>query len=158
MNILWRCSLPLLLGALACAPHSPSPSASSDSVDADSIDQAVEADLIKQLESEWSDLYGARDLDGIIGLLAEESVLIVPGAEPIVGPDAIREATRQMLESEDEVSWSPDFAYVAPSGDMAYDYGTAITTQPDGTTVQGHYLVVWVKEDGEWKVAADIFN
>lgn len=63
-----------------------------------------------------------------------------------------------MLESEDEVSWKSDFVYVSPAGDMAYDYGTATTRRADGSSIQGHYLVLWVKESGEWKVAADMFN
>lgn len=63
-----------------------------------------------------------------------------------------------MLEAGDAVSWRSDFALIAPSGDMAYDYGTASTKSADGSIVEGHYLVVWVKENGEWKVAADMFN
>lgn len=56
------------------------------------------------------------------------------------------------------VSWEPQAVFVSSSGDMAYDYGRARTTLADGTVVEGSYLVVWTKEDGEWKVAADIFN
>jgi hypothetical protein len=41
---------------------------------------------------------------------------------------------------------------------MAYDYGAATTILADGSTLQGYYLVVWVKENGQWKVAADMFN
>jgi ketosteroid isomerase-like protein len=41
---------------------------------------------------------------------------------------------------------------------MAYDYGTASMTFPDGAVQSMKYLVVWVREDGEWKVAADMFN
>ena len=82
----------------------------------------------------------------------------VPGSTPIVGADNVIRATRDMMASDDEVSWSSDHAYVAPSGDMAFDYGTATTRLADGSVVEGHYLVVWVREDGRWKVAADMFN
>ena len=90
--------------------------------------------------------------------MAQNSVLIMPGSAPVVGVESIRQATQTMLESDDEVSWRSDLAFVAPSGDMAYDYGTATTTLADGSIVEGYYLVVWVKENGEWKVAADMFN
>lgn len=113
---------------------------------------------IVALEAKWSALFGARDLDGIMTLMARDSVLIMPGSPPIVGLDDIRQATGAMLESGDAVSWRSDFALISPSGDMAYDYGTASTKSNDGTIIEGHYLVVWVKEDGEWKVAADMFN
>ena len=123
-----------------------------------SVDRAAEAIAISNLEDEWSAMYGARDLERIVALLARESVLIMPGSAPLVGVDAIEDATRIMLDSGDVVSWKSDFASVAPSGDMAYDYGSALTTLADGTEIEGNYLVVWVKEDGEWKVAADMFN
>ena len=57
-----------------------------------------------------------------------------------------------------EVSWESTAAFVSPDGNMAYDYGTTSMTLPDGSVEPGKYLVVWVKADGEWKVAADMFN
>lgn len=123
-----------------------------------STDTAAEASEIARLESEWSAMFGAGDLDGITDLLTEDTVLIMPGTPPIVGIDDVREATRAMLESDDQVSWRSLHALVAPSGDMAYDYGTATTVLADGTVIEGYYMVVWVKEDGRWKVAADMFN
>jgi len=121
-------------------------------------DAVTEADAIAVLETEWSNLYGAGDLDGITALMAQNAVLIMPGSAPISGAESIRQATQTMLESDGESSWKSDFAFVAPSGDMAYDYGTATTKLADGSTVKGYYLVVWVKENGEWKIAADMFN
>lgn len=117
-----------------------------------------EESRIMELESKWSAMFGERDLDGIMALMAQDSVLIMPGSEPVVGKEDIRRATRTMLESEDQVSWESDFAYVSSSGDMAYDYGTATTILSDGSSIQGYYLVVWIKENGQWKVAADMFN
>lgn len=117
-----------------------------------------EENQIIALESEWSNMFGKQDLDGVMSLMAENSVLIMPGAAPIVGLDEIRQATKMMFESDGQVSWKSDFVRVSSSGDMAYDYGTATTKLADGSTVGGYYLVVWVKEDGEWKIAADMFN
>ena len=122
------------------------------------VETGTEASRIVDLEAMWSELYGKGDLDGIMALMARDSVLIVPGAAPIVGVEDIRGATKDMLESEDQVSWESSFAYVSSSGDMAYDYGSATTKLADGSSVQGYYLVVWVKENGQWKVAADMFN
>ncbi len=119
---------------------------------------AEEERRIIELETKWSDMFGKRDLDGVMQLMTKNSVLIMPGAEPVVGIEDIRRATKAMLESEDQVSWKSDFARVSSGGDMAYDYGTATTIMSDGTTVEGYYLVVWVKESDEWKVAADMFN
>lgn len=114
------------------------------------------------LERKWSDLYGQGDVEGIAELLAEESVLLVPGQPAAVGRESVLALTRKLLAAEAadgvSVSWEPDTAFVSSSGDMAYDYGRAKTTLPDGSIMEGSYLVVWIKKNGEWKVAADIFN
>lgn len=124
----------------------------------DSAELSAQAQEIMALESDWSALYGAKDIDGIVALLAKDSVLIMPGSQPIVGIDEIRQATADMLATDDSVSWRSLHAVISPSGDMAYDYGAAATVLADGTVIEGNYLVVWVKEDGIWKVAADMFN
>lgn len=130
-------------------------SLSEESVTAESVSNS---DEIVVLESKWSGMFAAKDLDGVMALMAENSVLIMPGSPPIVGTEGIRKATKAMLATDDAVSWESDFAFIAPSGDMAYDYGTATTRSPDGSIIKGHYLVVWVKESDGWKVAADMFN
>lgn len=124
----------------------------------EAIDTAAEVVAITQLETEWSEMFGARDLDGVAALMAQNTVLIMPGSEPIVGVDKVRAATEEMLKADGEVSWASDFAFVAPSGDMAYDYGTATTKLADASIVKGKYLVVWVKEHDQWKIAAEMFN
>ena len=126
------------------------------------VDFAAERETLMALDREWSAMYGQRDVEGIAALLAGESVLLAPGLDPVVGRDSVVAATRALMSTEEadgmSVSWEPRAAFVSSSGDMAYDYGRARTTLADGTVVEGSYLVVWTKENGEWKVAADIFN
>lgn len=126
------------------------------------VDSAGERETLMALERAWSGMYGRGDVDGIAALLADESVLLAPGLGPVVGRDEVVAATRELMAAEAAdglaVSWEPRAAFVSSSGDMAYDYGLARTTLADGTVVEGSYLVVWTREDGEWKVAADIFN
>jgi len=126
------------------------------------VDPAAEREALMALEREWSDMYGRGDVDGIAALLADESVLLAPGRPPAVGRDSVVATTRALLAAEAadgvSVSWEPVDAVVSPSGDMAYDWGRATTTLADGSVVEGGYLVVWTREDGEWRVAADLFN
>lgn len=146
----FRTSLVLLLLAALAACDS--------SFESEAIDTVAEVATITQLETEWSEMFGARDLDGITALMAQNTILIMPNSEPIVGVANVRAATEEMLKADDEVSWTSDFAFVAPNGDMAYDYGTATTKLADGSVVKGKYLVVWIKEQGQWKIAAEMFN
>jgi len=126
------------------------------------FEPAAERDTLMALERKWSDMYGQGDVDGISELLARDSVLLAPGQSPAVGRDSVIEATRALLAADAadglSVSWEPQAAFISSSGDMAYDYGRATTTLADGTVVDGSYLVVWKKENGEWKAVADIFN
>ena len=122
------------------------------------VDTAAEADTIMALEREWSQKFGDGDIEWIMDLHAADAVQLPPGAEPVVGLDAMRAAWQGMIDTEGlEISWQPTAAYVSTSGDMAYDYGTATMTTPDGSAPM-KYLVVWTRQDGQWKVAADMFN
>lgn len=151
-----RCALAVLLAAALGACNTDT------QLDTSSAELAAERDTLMALERKWSDMYGQGDVDGIANLLAEDSVLLAPGRSPAVGRDSVIEATRALLAADAAdgltVSWEPQAAFISSSGDMAYDYGRATTTLADGTVVEGSYLVVWTKEDGEWKAAADIFN
>jgi len=157
--------MPILRGAfallLAVALGACNTDAQTDTGSA-GLDPPAERETLMTLERKWSDMYGQGDVDGIAELLAEDSVLLAPGRSPAVGRDSVIEATRALLAADAadglSVSWEPQAAFISSSGDMAYDYGRATTTMADGTVVEGSYLVVWTREDGEWKAAADIFN
>lgn len=123
------------------------------------VDTAAEERAIMALESEWSERAAADDVGWIMGIHAEDAVQLPPQAPLVSGSEDLRAAWEGMTGTEGlEVSWTSTFARVAPSGDMAYDYGMATLTTPDGVTHPMKYLVVWVRVDGEWKVAADMFN
>ena len=150
-------TLPLAALALALGACNPSPQPATESVDL-----SAERDTLMAMERDWSAMYGQGDADGIAALLADESVLLAPGRPPALGRDSVVAVTRALLAAEAadgvSVSWEPLDAVVAPSGDMAYDYGRATTTLADGSVVEGSYLVVWTRENGRWRVAADVFN
>ena len=153
--------MPILRGALALLLAVALGACNIDA-QTDTGSAGLERETLMALERMWSDMYGRGDVEGIAALLAEDSVLLTPGQSPVVGRENVIEATRALLAADAadglSVSWEPQAAVISSSGDMAYDYGRATTTLADGTVVEGSYLVVWTREDGEWKVAADIFN
>ena len=121
-------------------------------------DPAVEAAAIMALESEFSAKFQEKDLEWIMNLHATNGRIFAPNAEPVVGHEALRahyEASLASLASE--ASWESAEAHVSASGDMAYDFGTAMSDAGDGPMLS-KYLVVWVREDGEWKIAVDMFS
>ena len=123
------------------------------------VDTAAEAAKIMALESEWSDRFGQGDIDYIVDLHAADGIQMPPNAEAVVGSEALRAAWQGMHDTEGlSVSWESSAAFVSASGDMAWDYGKASLTSPDGKTTPMKYLVVWTRVGDEWKVAADMFN
>jgi ketosteroid isomerase-like protein len=93
--------------------------------------------------------------------LAEDAILIRASGEPLVGREIIFNA---MKASNGHIilTWEPQKAGVAESGDMGYTWGIYTSTAQDqkGKTVtHGKYLNVWKRQtDGSWKLYIDIGN
>ena len=115
----------------------------------------VEAEAIMALERQWSAKFQEKDMEWILNLHAQDGRQMPPNAAPVVGHEALRAAWEGM--SELDASWESTEAHVAASGDMAYDIGTVTINTPEGP-IPAKYVVVWVRQDGEWKVAVDMFS
>jgi ketosteroid isomerase-like protein len=122
------------------------------------VDTALEAETILELDLEWVQRYADRDMGWITALHAENAVQLPPGSDIIEGSAAIGAAWEAMAGVFPEVTWEPTMAKVSASGDMAYLYGQATGVDVDGNVIPMKFMEVWVKIDGEWKVAADMFN
>ncbi len=141
--------------AVACRGPRVEPAAAPEPV----FDAAAEAQVIMALERQWSQRLLADDVDWIVDLHAEDAWQLPPNAEPIVGHEALRAAWEAMALTEGlEITWETSLAKVSAAGDMAYDLGSATITTPDGLSQPAKYLVVWVRQGGRWKVAADMFS
>lgn len=139
-----------LLALAACAP--PEPGLTEAEI------QAAAAEIM-ELERQWSAQAAERDTLWIALLHAQDARMMPPNQPPVVGPDAIRSAWGQLVRTEGlSLSWESEEARVARSGDMAWDVGSYTMSLPDGSADRGKYVVVWTREDGEWKVAVDMFS
>lgn len=85
--------------------------------------------------------------------------------KPVVGTAAADKAFAPIAASRQNEKHDPikaDRIVVAPSGDMAYEYGTAHMSFD--SKKEGHveftaaYLRVWKKVDGRCKIAAEMFQ
>jgi hypothetical protein len=54
-------------------------------------------------------------------------------------------------------TWVPDTGGVSADGTLGWTEGHFTRTGP-GVSDTGHYMTVWVKEKGAWKVRADLGN
>jgi hypothetical protein len=55
-----------------------------------------------------------------------------------------------------KLTWAPTAGAVSADGKMGWTDGTWTLVDAKNGTDAGHYVTVWVKEDGAWKVQADI--
>ncbi len=125
-------------------------------------DRAADAQRIRELGAAWVAAVGAKDIAAIKNLYTADGLFMAPNAPPSQGRQAIGEAWRGLLQLPGIVlTFGATRIEVSESGDLAYDVGTyALGFDAESRRVSDHgkYVVVWKKVEGEWKVAADIFN
>ncbi|MEO6113578.1 MAG: DUF4440 domain-containing protein [Sphingomicrobium sp.] len=123
---------------------------------------ANDAQAIRTANARWLQLISNKDAAGIGQLYAEDGVALPQNEKAAVGREAIGQWwARQMQTPGYDLTFGTDQLVFSTSGDMALDRGwyRFSAQSPKGSINDtGKYVVVWRKIDGEWKVAADIFN
>ncbi len=128
--------------------------------EAPAIDVAAEEQAIRNRSGEWMNYANSKDAASIAnGIYSADAVTIYDGtirrgsAEIQAGMEESYKETPKAL-----ISWSSDQVKVASSGDLALETGN-ITLDPDGEgkkpAVQGAFVTVWAKVDGQWRAIAD---
>ena len=124
--------------------------------------RSSEEQRIRDLDRDWVAKVAAKDLAGIVAFYAKDGVLMAPGGPPAEGTAAITEGWRGILGLPNgSLTFAPTKVAVAKSTDLAYETGTyslAFDGPKGRVEDKGKYVVVWKKEGGHWKAAADIFN
>jgi ketosteroid isomerase-like protein len=144
-------SLALMLLAAACTQPAPP--------DTRAADEAT----IKELDTQWSKVATAGDVDGAVSYYSDDASVLPPNAPIANTKPAIRAAWAALLTPDVTVSWQITKVEVARSGDLGYAMGTYVVALKNvaGNPVveRGKLVEVWKKQaDGKWKVTADIFN
>jgi uncharacterized protein (TIGR02246 family) len=131
-------------------------------------DPAVDATAVREAimakDKIFADAMVAGDAETITHLYAADAVILAPNEPRGEGADAIRSSWSAALEGGpmSTSTLDSDLITVSAAGDYAYAVGsyTSSGTAPDGSawSDQGKYLTVWKNVDGDWKIAADIWN
>jgi len=103
------------------------------------------------------------DADGFAGSYTSDGLLLPPNAAAVNGRDGAREFIAAFAEAPGAgVSFSGMQIEIAASGDMGYTLADAVVTVdgPDGLPVEEKIrdFHLWTKEDGEWRIAVDVWN
>ena len=117
-------------------------------------------EILKKIEA-FSLAYMNLDYDAIANAYTMDGKILPPGTDIITGREAIKK--RWTLPAGVKIPLHK----VTPTeitviGDYAHDIGyyEGRTLRKDGTEVswKGKYLIIWKKENGEWKIYADAWN
>jgi hypothetical protein len=113
---------------------------------------AESPEVLMQADRAFSDLSKIKGMKAaFMQYMDSNGILLRPGYYPLVG-----EAARNFLQSP--LSWEPQAAEIARSGDLGYTYGLFTVTAKD-TAIQGTYVSIWKKQkDGSWKFVLDTGN
>ena len=153
-------SLALALCVVAACSDAASDGANAAARDEETI-RGLEAELV-EADRRFAASVQRSGLAGWITGFAPSGRMIA-GGQSHVGPEGIRRAMLPLFaDTSFSISWDPNYAEVAASGDMGYTVGRYEQRyRVDGETVvdSGTYLTVWRRQDdGGWKVKADIGN
>lgn len=116
------------------------------------------AEAISAAYEKFVDAVARGDADAITGLYTEEARILPPGGDIVSGRDALPAFWAAMLGMGIK-RCSFDTLEVEEHGDVAIEIGR-VTLYADGDVQidTPKYLVVWKREDGEWRMHRDIFN
>ena len=90
---------------------------------------------------------------------AEDGVILRPENMPYVGKQTIKELLQKSDDTAIHLTWEPTDGKISRSGDLGFTYGIYAMELKDGSqSMQGTYVSVWVKEDGQWRFALDTGN
>jgi ketosteroid isomerase-like protein len=145
-----------LVSSAACAPPAP------PAPPVPKIDLAAERDALTAADKAWNDAFNKSEspVEAFLGAMLDDARFQFADSPPAVGKDAIRAALTAMASTPGfHVEWAPSVAVVAASGDLGYTVGALAMKMdgPDGkpVAVDGHYVTIWKKVDGAWKVIVD---
>lgn len=120
---------------------------------------------IRQLLADTDASFAAKDMDKAMMFYADDAALFLPGSPILQGKDAMRPAlTAAFADTSTSVVVTPIKITVAKSGELAYGYGTGVSTMTDPETgkkmrQESKWVTVFEKQpDGSWHAVADIFN
>ena len=125
-------------------------------------DMSADEQKIRELDKQWVAAVQAKDAAASAGFYAADGALLAQNAPIAKGSAAVAAAWQGLLAMKNiDLTFAPTEVTVSAGGDMAYDVGTySLSFDSDKGPVKdmGKYVVVWKNVDGQWKVAADIFN
>lgn len=144
-------TLSLVLAACANAPNP-------------AVDLKYEEAAIRKLDEQWAAAATKKDVAGAVAVYATDGLALWQDQPAVQGEAGLKKMWADDFAMKGMGAWAfvPERIVVAQSGDIATDQGRAEVNFTDDKGVTSKivvkYLVVWKKENGQWKVLYDMWN
>jgi uncharacterized protein (TIGR02246 family) len=123
--------------------------------------QATSSEVRAKIEGRnkaFMEAVGRGDLAAVTALYTSDGQVLPPNAEAAKGHEAIH-AFWQAIGGMGVKRAQLDTREVEGHGDTAIEVGAyTLFGEGDQALDNGKYIVIWKKEDGQWKLHRDIFN
>lgn len=106
------------------------------------------------LKQSWEAFFNRGDLGAVAELYSPNAELVMSGAPPIHGRQAIYTAVSKMAKSGVKVR--VQVARSEEAGDLAYFYGPYTVLLRQRVVERGTYLEVWHRYSGHWLLDLDV--
>jgi ketosteroid isomerase-like protein len=112
-----------------------------------------EQQAIAKLDAEWSKAAKKKDVEKVVSFYSGKGSVVWPDQKARHGTRAIRAAWERAYKEDPNLSltFEPERIEIARGGDIGVDFGSVSF----GADESAKYLVVWKRENGDWKVLYD---
>jgi ketosteroid isomerase-like protein len=113
---------------------------------------------IKAAVDRFMKIFASGDANAIAATYSTNPVVGAPDGDLVRGQPQLVQFWQSILDGPGIVVESYDVVDIQPLG---LDFASEITlfkANIGGQSMSGKYLVVWKREDGQWKLHLDVFN
>ena len=116
---------------------------------------------VRKMTQDWAQACNTKHLEDLVSLYLNDAIVLRPNLPPVRGAAAIREMFFSVLDSGfGEVEFEP--MRVEVFGEIAYEAGRFKALVPIAMgkrrEERGKYLVLCMRQNGEWKMIADCWS
>ncbi len=127
------------------------------------VDVETERTALRAAADAYHEAAEGMDAEGFASSYTTNGLILPPNEAAVTGRDGAHEFIASFAEAPGaSVSFSNMNVDIAASGDMGYTLADAVVTVdgPDGQPIEDKIrdFHLWKKQDGQWKIAIDIWN
>ena len=115
---------------------------------------------VTKISERWAKEWGAKNLEGVLALYAEDAVFLPSTGSRVTGRAAIRQLFAGALASHSS-KLTVHSKVTEHSGDLAYDSGEYEETSTAGGVTKsgrGQYLVILRREKDQWRIVQHMWT